>query len=256
MNTPQETVIGPAIVRRYIDDEHEVVFSRADFTPIHDAWQDHARLWDVEPDPLGQVLMRQALGGAALYLANRPRDEHVAFTLNLSRPPMNVFVTGDSRGQAVTGRIFTEDVATTERSRLFVQTLRGDHQHTSVIEVGGLDFLEILEQFARQSDQAEARYFELDDSEYLAVHSLPVRHREWLQDLNREQARERLKILRPLDERSFWFQCGCDPDRMLTTMQTMFAGREDELFGGEESIRVTCPRCGRFWRLTRDAFGG
>lgn len=247
---------GEALVRRYMDDEHEAIFARCDFSSLFAAWRDHVRLWDGEPDGLATVMMHQALGGAALYLSSRPRDESMAWTLNLKQPPTNVFVTGSSAACTVTGRVYTEDVATAEESRLFVQSTRGSgRDFTSVIDVEGVDVLLIFEQYCRRSDQTNARFFEITDDEYLMVASLPVDDDgEWIGALDRDAALARLSEIRLLDERRFWFQCGCNPEKIFRTVRGIYEDRADELFRGEDSVTVSCPRCGRNWRIAREEF--
>lgn len=252
----EDVATGEVLVRRYMDREHEAVFARGDFTSLFAAWLDHVRLWGREPDGLSTVMMRQALGGAALYLSSRPRDESVAFTLNFEKPPLNVFVTGSSKSCNVTGRVFTENVATSGGSRLFVQSTReAGRDFTSVIDVEGVDVLLIFEQFCRRSDQTAARFFEITDDEFLMVVSLPLDEgQEWIDSLERETAMARLANLPLLDERRFWFQCGCNPDKIFRTMRRMFEGRPEELFQGDESVTVSCPRCGRNWQMAAGDF--
>ncbi|MCA9321885.1 MAG: Hsp33 family molecular chaperone HslO [Planctomycetes bacterium] len=245
---------GEAQVFRFLDAAKELIYARCRVDGLFEAWQDHVRLWRLPVDGFGEVLMRQALGGAVLYLSSRPRDETAAFTLNLTQPASNVFFTGSSHDCVVTGRYFTEDVKVAEQSRLFVDVRRGKTRHTSVIDVVGVDLLSVLEQYCQRSDQAGARFFEISDDDYLMVASLPNDEREGFVEMTREQALEGLASSKPLDQRDFWFQCGCDPDRMVAAMQSMFEGRRDELFAGDESVVVSCPRCGRNWTIQREGF--
>ena len=245
---------GEAVVRRYLDKKHEAIFARGDFAPLFAAYDAHTRLWKIEPDALARIMMRQALGGAALYLSCRPLDEDIGWTLNIARPPLNLFFTGSAGSRNVTGRAFVEGIETTDVSRLFVdRKRRAEEPFRSVIDVKGHDVLFILERYSLQSDQASARFFEVSDDDYLMVAALPTDERDWIASLDRNSALELLDGLPPLDERSFWFQCGCDPDRMKATIKTLFEGRLDELFGGDDSVEINCPRCGRTWSLARDA---
>jgi len=251
---------GQAVVRRYLDSSRGAIFAHADFGPLFRAYADHVRLWGIEPDPLTRVMMRQALGGAALYLSSRPPDEFVAWTLNIHRPPLNLFFTGSGDTQSVTGRAFSEGIETVGISRLYVDSQRAGGEHVrSTIEVEGLDVLEIFERYTRESEQNRARFFELSGEAYLMVQSLPAEDTEWLGGFDREAAREVLEArdgLRPLDERIFWFQCGCDPEKMVGTIRAIYGSRlESDLFKGEPAVEVSCPRCGRHWTLGRDAFG-
>ena len=250
---------GKVVIRRVIDDASDVILAFGDFGGFHAAYSDHVRLWSIAPDPLGEVMMKQALAGAALYLSCRPRDETVAWTLNIQKPPTNVFFTGSSDGAAVTGRVFSEGVQTAAESRLFVETSRPRMSALrSVIDVVGLDVLEILEAYSRQSDQSRSRYLELGGDRYFMATSLPgtTGASHWLDGLTPEIATKAIGDFRVLDERTFWFQCGCDFDRMVEVIRGIYKDAIDELFGDDDSVEVGCPRCGRNWRLGRDRFGG
>ena len=71
---------GESTVRRYLDRERNTVVARGDFSGRFAAYLDHAERWQSAPDGLSQVMMRQALGAAALQLSFRPNDELVART--------------------------------------------------------------------------------------------------------------------------------------------------------------------------------
>ncbi|MEZ6196842.1 MAG: hypothetical protein R3F20_14130 [Planctomycetota bacterium] len=246
-----EQTPGCALVHRFIDDDHEAIIARVDVSEMAAAFAAHAKLWRVEPDPLGELMMRQFLGAASLYLSSRPTDEVVAWTLNVATPPMNLFVTGDTVERRVTGRVFTDGVRAGETSRLFVDTRRSQGQdRRSVIEVEGLDVLLVFEQFADRSDQALQRFFELDEHTYLMVASLPTDARDWIQALDVDEARRALEAARPLDDRAFWFQCGCTKERIVEVVAGAWSDRPEELFRGEDKVVVTCPRCGRRWPVT------
>lgn len=247
---------GNVTIHRRIDNESGIIVGIGDFAGLHAAYVDHAKLWGIAPDPLGEVMMKQALAGAALYLSCRPDDETVAWTLNIHRPPTNIFVTGSSASQSVTGRLFTQGVQPSTQSRLFVETPRPRMAtQQSVIEVDGLDVLEIFETYSSQSDQSKARYLELEDGRYASAVALPGHNPDvWLDSISRTTLVERTGHFRDLDERVFWFQCGCDFDRMVEVVSSIYAGAIDDLFGDDPTVEIGCPRCGRSWRLGRDRF--
>ena len=247
---------GQATVKRYVDDEHVSLFVRGHFGAMFKAYCDHVRLWQELPDGLSLVMMRQALGAASLHLSCRPTDETTAWTLNVKTPPLNLFVTGDAAGCNVTGRVFTEGVETAGSSRLFVESRRARGEpYRSVIDVTGLDVLDIFEQFSRRSDQNHARYFELEQDDYLMVVGFPGSSGEWLQSLERGTAAARYRELPTLlDQKTFWFKCGCHFDRILEVVRQLYGDRPEELFRGESHVDVFCPRCGRRWALARERF--
>jgi hypothetical protein len=248
--------VGHATIRRFIDHEHDLLIARGDFGPMFAAYLDHARRWESEPDGLSQTLMRQGLGAATLHLATRPPGESVGWTIHVHRPPTNLFLTGDSRDAVVTGRVFTENVRAADSSRMYVQTSRSSGEPSqSTIEVLGFDVLEMFERYYRQSEQTPARFFEIDDVSFLMLSALPEADAQWLGALRREEA---LGIaeddLRPLGEAIFQFRCGCNTERMLEVVRTMFRKAPHELFRGDAGVEISCPRCGRRWWIDRAQF--
>jgi molecular chaperone Hsp33 len=247
---------GESTVRRYADRAHNTVMARGDVTGLFAAYLDHAERWQSAPDGLSQVMIRQAMGAAALHLSCRPTDELVAWTLNIAKPPLNIFVAGDAGERSVVGRVFTEDVDTIETSRFFVESKRPRREPSrSTVLVERLDVLEIFQQYYQQSEQTFARFFELSDSEFAMIQAMPDADLDWLAGLGREQLITYVTGgLDPLDEQIYRFHCGCTPDRMLEVITSMFKGREDELFQGEDGVQVNCPRCGRHWWVARADF--
>lgn len=251
--TESQQTVGRALIERFLDREHEAIFARADFGGIFASFDDHARLWSVEPDPLGRIIVHQGLGAACLYLSSRPLDEELAWTLNFSEPSQNVFVTGSTKGR-ITARWFgpKDGVKKVEQSRLYVDSRRSmGPARRSVVEIEGLDVLSIFEQFALSSDQADARWFALTDREYLMVQSLPVDEKDWIRGLDAAAAERRLEGLPRLDEREFWFQCGCTRERVARAVSVIWNEDPEALFASEATIDVTCPRCGRRWTMSR-----
>ncbi len=254
--TPEEIASsGRVLLRRGLQDARSVIVSSGSFAALHEAWQRHAALWQGEPDPLSFVMMGQGLAAAALHLANRPRDEVVAWTISLQRPPTNIFLTGEASRAIVTGRAFTEGVRPAESNRLYVQTLRSRGEPmTSSVEVEGIDILGIFEQYYDRSEQMPARFHELEDGRFAMVLGLPGSDREWIRSLGREDLAALIGESRPLEDRSFRFECGCSPRKMLSALRSIFAKGIEELFRGEEGVETSCPRCGRRWWVTRAQF--
>lgn len=248
--------VGEATVRKYLDSVHDLMVVRADFGPIFAAYLDHVRRWEREPDALSQILMRQGIGAATLHLSCRPRGELVGWTINVHEPPTNVFLTGDSDERTVTGRIFTENVKSSDESRMYVQTSRaGTHPVQSVVAVHGLDVLLFYEQYYEQSEQTPARFFEVTDAEYVMLLGLPTTNLEWFRSLARDEVLEFLEgPMKPVGEAVYRFQCGCSSEKMLSVVRGLFHDQPDELFRGDDGVEILCPRCGRRWWVDRGEF--
>ncbi|MCK4303682.1 MAG: Hsp33 family molecular chaperone HslO, partial [Candidatus Eisenbacteria sp.] len=206
-----------------------------------------------EPDGLAFVMMKQGLASAGLHLTCRPRDENAAWTLNLSEPPLNIFITADAGEGKVVGRHFTEQVKTVDHSRLFVQTVRRTGEpHLSSIPVKGFDLLGIFEQYYEQSEQATARFFELGSDEFMMLMALPEVDDPWLKAISKEES---LRLLddpevQLIETRPVIFGCTCNRERIVGVLRAMFQGKEDELFCGKPETEARCPRCGRAYSIS------
>ena len=250
MNEPAD--LGSVKIQRFLDKEREAIFALGHFGVFLEAYDRHAALWKHDRSPLTVLMMHQALAGGVLYLSCRPQDEVTAFTVNIAQPPTNIFVTGSAADLTMTGRPWTTGVDDAGMNRLYVQTQRArGKDSTSVIDVEGVDILVILEQYCRRSDQAPARFFDCEDGRFLMVASLPAEDRGWLEDLDTASVLAGLDGLPLLDEKIFWFQCGCDPARLAQVLRQMYHGRIEELFGDDDTLEAGCPRCGRQWTLKK-----
>lgn len=248
--------IGQATVRRSIDRDNDVLVTVGDFGPLFAAYLDHVRRWESEPDGFSQTLMRQGLGAAVLHLSTRPRGEAMGWTLHVHQPPTNLFLTADSGEATVTGRVYTEGVKPSDSSRMYVQiSRRGGPPTQSMVEVHGLDVLEMFEQYYGQSEQTPARFFEITDEQFIMILGLPEADAGFVKGLTRDGTLDLLHAdLRPLGETTYTFQCSCNSDRMLEVVRGLFADNPQELFRGDDGVEVYCPRCGRRWWVDRATF--
>jgi molecular chaperone Hsp33 len=249
--------LGRVVLRRHLVPQLHVIVSTGSFDEFFRAWEAHARVWSHEIDGLSDVLMRQSLAAGVLHLSNRPRDESFGLTIHVPAPPTNVFITGSGRESTVTGRTWTDGVKAHPSPRLYMQSHRPNHEPTlSVLEVHGLDVLLYLEDYYRESEQRPARFFELEGSSFLQVLALPSAEDDLFRRLDRGGAAALVEGPHEvLEERTFFFQCGCNPQRMLRALHDIYDRDPEDLFQGEERVETQCPRCGRRWWMTREEFG-
>lgn len=248
---------GHVLLHRFLDQERQIILSVGDFTDFFAAYQNHVELWGEPLDGLSDVFLRQGLAAGVIHLSNEPRDMSFGLTIHIVKPPTNVFIAGDSRESAVTGRIHVDGVKELESSRLYMQSQRPNREPSlSIIEVHSLDLLDFYEKYYRESEQRPARFFELDEASFAQVAALPGADPDFFPGLDRDQTKELLaqEDLQLLEARPFFFQCGCNPDRMITALRQMFGGNPEEIFEGDPKIEVTCPRCGRRWWVSREEF--
>jgi molecular chaperone Hsp33 len=244
--------LGEVSIRRLYHRQRQAVLAEGRFHGFFTAYLDHVRRWEIDIDDLSYAMMRQGLAAMTLHSSFRPADESMGFTINFRDPPVNIFLTGDAARQAVTGRAFIEGVKTAEKSRLFVQSQRpGSEQVQSLIEVSGLDVLEVFEQYYARSEQAPARFFESRDECFSMLLGLPDSDREWITALSADQVEGLKTEASDLDERTFRFQCGCSPKRMLSMLGTIYGQKPEELFGKASGMETFCPRCGSRWWIDK-----
>ncbi|MBD3236762.1 MAG: hypothetical protein GF330_08670 [Candidatus Eisenbacteria bacterium] len=250
---------GDVRIERFTAAERNVLAARGLFGPLFEAYLAHSAAWVGQPDGLVRVMMQQGLAAAALYLTCRPADEETAWTVNFAEPPLNLFLAASGRAGSVVGRYYDEHVETAESNRLFVQTTRRiGKPHTSVIEVRGLDVLLILEQYYAQSEQTTTRFLEGEGEEFVMLMALPGIDDAWLRQLPREEGLSfaQWSDVHRIEERIVRFGCLCDEERIVEVVTGIFREKREELFQGESEVEVRCPRCGRAYRLSREAFEG
>ena len=251
MVTPEEfTTIESVFVRH-----RNALLVRGQFTPLYTDYYLHLMQHAIRPPAELDQMLKDALAILSLHLVARPWAETLAWTVNLRAPRINLFVTGGSLAEAVTGRIFTEGVREPDRNYFYSQTtsIEGIAPRLSTMEVDGTDPVRWLAQFYAQSEQRPARAFRLEDESFALVAAQPDCDLAWLAALDETSvatldADEQTKLL---ETRRFRFHCGCDLTRILPVLGG-WKHRLDELFHGAASITVQCPRCAANYIVTRD----
>jgi molecular chaperone Hsp33 len=61
--------------------------------------------------------------------------------------------------------------------------------------------------------------------------------------------RETLSLL---EQRNYHWDCGCSQGRMFEVLAPIMRSDPDGLFGDEHRIRMSCPRCGARYVITRE----
>lgn len=228
---------------------------RGQFTPIYTDYYLHLMQHRIRHAPELDQMLKDALAMLTLHLVARPWAETIAWTANLRAPRLNLFVTGGSLQEAVTGRLFTEDVREPDRNFFYSQTTAPNQTEPrmSTLEVDGRDPLHWISQFYDQSEQRPARAFRLEDEHFALVAAQPDCDMDWFAALDEEavaqiDAREEIKLL---ETRRFRFHCGCTLEKILPVLGG-WRERLDDLFEDGDSIRIQCPRCAALYRVTRD----
>ena len=255
-NSPSNREDPGLEVRVYFARGKNALIARADFGEMYADLYLHQMDQKLERDEVADTLIRDALAAMTLHLASRPWKESVAWTVNFQNPLANVFVSGNNQLGTVVGNIFTENVRQAEESLFFADVVtEGQPQRRSVVQFTGGSFFKAAEHFYEQSEQRPARLFRHDEEDFVLVAAQPDCDLDWLAALTDETVRtlDQTTELSLLETRHYRFECGCTHDRMLNMLVPVMKRQGDDLFQGEEIIRIHCPRCGARHTITREA---
>ncbi len=234
---------------------------RADFSPLFVDYFLNLMQHGRRNPAREEGIFRQLLAFFTLHLVSRPWKEYHAWTLSLreegvAKEPIaaNFFVSGSSLTEDVVGRIFTEEVKVPEQNMLFAQNVvPGREPQTSVIVLHGDTPPAWVEDFYRQSEQRQARAFELEGDSFALITAQPDADHDWLAELTAADVAEldAQEELKQLETRRFYFRCGCTLDKILPAIRAMQHDFAD-LLSEQGHLEVSCPRCGAAYRVTPD----
>lgn len=225
---------------------------RGQFAPIYTDYYIHLMEHNIRYENKMDATLKDLMAALTLHLTARPWAETIAWTVNLRAPRVNYFVTGSSTFENITGRLFTKDVREPDRNLLYSQTnISGKEPRMTMVEVDSKDPMRWVEHYYEQSEQRPAKCFRLADENYVMIAAQPDYDEEWFNSLTDESVQKILdeEQTKVLETRKFHFNCGCSKERILPTLSS-WKGKPDELFQGEESIKVNCPRCGAHYLVT------
>jgi molecular chaperone Hsp33 len=252
-NAEEFTIVESIFVRH-----RNALLLRGQFTPIYTDYYLHLMDQGVRHAPELDHMLKDSLAMLTLHLTARPWAETIAWTANLRAPRINLFVTGGSIDEAVTGRIFTEDVREPDRNYFYSQTTseKAPEPRLSTLEVDGRDPVDWVSRYYEQSEQRPARAFRLDDEHFALVVAQPDCDLEWFDALD-EHAVATLDVAEEtsvLERRRFRFSCGCSLEKILPVLGG-WRDRPEEIFAGADVITIQCPRCAAKYRVTREMLG-
>jgi molecular chaperone Hsp33 len=200
-------------------------------------------------------LMKDSLVAITLHCASRPRNELSAWTIHLQSPLLNLFVAGDNPRSSIVGQLFKENVKEVSENLLYVKTVRDrDPMRTSVVNFQGNDLFRAVEYYYRQSEQRPVRYFEHPEEQFSMLCAQPDCDMDWFQSLD-SAAIKNLKDkeeLSLLETRHYKWECGCNLERIYEVLVPTMKSDPQALFEDEETLRISCPRCGVRYVVTRE----
>ena len=256
MSDPENSKDPGIEVRTYFARGRNALVARAEFSELYAALYLHRLDCGNPPEAASDQLLRDALAAVTLHSASRPWNEMVAWTVNFQTPLSNVFVSGNNRLGTVVGNVFTENVKEAPQSLFYSDTITESlPPRRSVIEFSGASVLSRVETSSLQSEQRPARFSRYDAEDLVMVMAQPDADLLWMKSLDEEAIRRLDKDveLGLLEKRRYRFECGCDQSQMLAMLAPVMRNQSDDLFQGEEVIRIHCPRCGARHIVTRES---
>lgn len=232
---------------------------RADFSPLFVDYYLHLMQHGLRNREAEDTMLKQVMAFFTLHLVSRPWNEYHAWTLNIRTPMLaNYFVSGSSLSEDVVARVFTEGVREPEKNMLFAQEMRPDREaRTSVITLPGDSVIRWVEDYYRQSEQRQARAFELGGDAFALVTAQPDADHDWLSELTAEDISrlEETEDIHLLESRRFTFRCGCTVEKILPTLRALYHDFAD-LMSEQGYLEASCPRCGAAYHITPDMLPG
>ncbi len=247
---------GGIEVRTYFVRERNALVARADFGDLYVDYYLHQAQLGVQHLPSYDSMLKDALAALTLHCASRPWNETWAWTIHFDEPLLNLFVTGYNRRGTVVGQLFTEDVKASGPGRFIADVVReGDEPRRSAVDLNGNDVLAAVEHFYRQSEQRPARFFRHGVEDIVMISAQPQCDLAWLEALTDDEVRriDETNTLSLLETRRYRWECGCTDARMMEVLAPVMRRDPEGLFGPEEILRISCPRCGMRHTVTRES---
>jgi len=243
-------------VRTYFVRGRNALVARADFSKVFVDYYLHVAECGLQLPAQEAEYAKSALAAVTLHCASRPRNERVAWTVNFQVPLLNVFAAGDNPLGTVVANVFSEGVRVRDNNLFYADTIRGtDPTQRSVVDFEGSDFFAAAERFYEHSEQRQARFFLHHDDDYVLVSAQPDCDLDWISGLDAEAVRnlDKTEQLALLEQRPYRFECGCNQQRMMRVLLPTFQKDPEALYEGAEVVRMSCPRCGARYAITRES---
>ncbi len=192
----------------------------------------------------------------AFHLTVRPPGETHAWTLHLhAETPYSLFVTGSAENNFIVGHVLSENIRHTDVNTLHAQISRSQGEASkSSVQCESSKITDIVEHYYLQSEQLPIRISLSQNTDTaVAIAAMPEYDTEWFAALDINTLAE-LKNEKRKDIKScmFQFSCDCSPDKLLPFLRSISDEELEELYGNDEELTVNCPRCGRYFLISRN----
>ena len=247
---------GGVDVRSYFARGRNALVVRGDFGDMYAALILHKADHKLSTPPDVGGMLRDVLAAATLHAASRPHAETLAWTLGVTDPRANLFVTVSNPERTMTGTAFTEDLRQLDGGRFHAQVVvPGREPRVSVTGFAGNNLFSAYEKHCADSEGRAVRLFRYAPEDIVLIAAQPDCDTGWLRSLDEDAVRslDSRAELSLLERRVYRFACGCTHDRMREVLLPAMRASPGELFGNEEAVTMRCPRCGARYVVTKEA---
>jgi len=252
---------GLVAVTEYIP-KREALLIKVDTSDYLIDYYLHRRQYAPDTDPTHDEKLKELITCFAIHLSARTATETHAWTVHLvADTPYSLFVTGntgaiDDSGIAhgfIVANILTDHIRHTDVNSIHAQFTNRGNTFNSHVQCDSNDIPRMVEQFYAQSEQYPLRIKISDNSDTaIGLVALPEFDEEWIQTVDLDSLVTSSDVPRsPMRTVHFAFSCDCSPDKLLPFFRSMSPEAVEELYGNDQELHITCPRCGKQFGVNR-----
>jgi hypothetical protein len=252
---------GLVTIADYIP-KREALLVQVDMSDYLIDYYHHRQTFAPDTLPEHDSNLKDLIACFAIYLSARTARETHAWTVHLvADEPYSLFVTGttgeiDESGLAkgfLVGHVLTDHIRHTDVNSIHAQCTHRGKTHTSLVQCDSNDIRAMVEQFYERSEQYPAR-IKLSDTSDTAVGlvALPEYDDHWVRTVEISDVVQGVGVEKShMRTCSFAFVCDCSPEKLLPYFRGLSTEAVNELYGADEQLLITCPRCGKQFALER-----
>ena len=223
----------------------------------------HRKEFAPNTNPEHDEKLKQLITCFAIHLTSRSAVETHAWTVHImGDEPYSLFVTGnageaDSFGIArgfIVGHVLTDHIRHTDVNAIHAQVSSRGSTHKSLVQCDSSDIPRMVEQFYDQSEQHPCRILLSQTSDTaIGLIGLPASDEDWIRGADLEAVAKASELEKsPMRACEFAFACDCSPAKLMPFFQSLSEEALQELYGDDDELDISCPRCGKRFAVSRD----
>lgn len=206
-------------------------------------------------NPQGTAMLERLFAAAGLAAVSLPEAESWGWSVTFPGSPIGLFCAIEPEG-SVCGQVLESD---RERNLVVVQKQgRKATMTQSHFTLMTNDPVEAVERYFETAEQTLIRIAVDGSGRGALLRPLPGGHFDDIGGLADEAIIERCfglvadGAIRKLAEVRFFYECPCDQPQIDSLIAVLPREQQEELWGDLERLEVSCPRCGRIYKVERD----